>query len=238
MKIHTLIRHCKISSNETRPKNRPNWFNREAIYDTFIKSIDNRVDVTILFDGDASSHFIKSKATANIVEKKGGGDSRSFLNLLEYTVQQPYADDDIIYFLEDDYFHRIGWVDILIDGIENITADYYSLYDNKDKYFLPMYSNLQSTIIATNKSHWRTTPSTTNTYAMLFSTLKKHYEHHVKFCDLSIGGWTRDHDKFLYLWSIGSNLVTSIPGWSTHCEIEYMSPAINWEFEFNKLNNL
>ena len=42
-------------------------------------------------------------------------------------------------------------------------------------------------------------------------------------------GFTRDHDKFINLWEKGSNLITSIPGYSTHMETEYLSPAIDWE---------
>ena len=42
-------------------------------------------------------------------------------------------------------------------------------------------------------------------------------------------GFTRDHDKFIHLWHNGSNLITSIPGYSTHMEVEYLSPTINWE---------
>jgi hypothetical protein len=238
MKIHAIIRHCNFSSNEVRKKNRPSWFDREKIFNYFLKTIDNRVDVTVMFDGDVSKHFLAKETRCKIVEKQGGNDSRSFLNLLEYTKNQNYSDDDIVYFLEDDYLHRIGWVDILMDGVENMSCDYFTLYDHPDKYFLPAYTELQSAIITTSKSHWRTTPSTTNTYAMQFSTLKNHYDEHTKYCDLNTGGWTRDHEKFLNLWSIGSNLVSSIPGYSTHCEIPYMSPIINWDIEFDKLSKL
>jgi len=237
MNIKLLIRHCNFSANSANKKNRPDWFDKEKIFNCLLKSIDNRVDVTILFDGDVSKHFLKNETRCNIVEKKGGNDGKSFLNLLEYTISQSYNPNDIIYFLEDDYFHRKGWVDILIDGFSNLSADYFTLYDHNDKYIYEAYSTLQSSIFPTKLSHWRTVPSTTNTYAMLFSTFKKHYDMHVKYCDL-VKGYTRDHEKFINLWQNGSNLVSSIPGYSTHCENEYMSPVVDWSHEFQLLNNI
>jgi len=129
--------------------------------------------------------------------------------------------------LEDDYLHRKEWIDILLEGFEYIGADYYTLYDHPDKYSLPMYENLQSKIIATPSVHWRTTPSTTNTYACKFSILKKHFDIHIKYCDL-VEKWTKDHIKFTHLWNEGSNLVSCIPGYSTHVEGNMLSPLTDW----------
>jgi hypothetical protein len=50
----------------------------------------------------------------------------------------------------------------------------------------------------------------------------------VNSCDL-VEKWTKDHDKFINLWSIGSNLVSSIPGYSTHVEGNMFSPIIKWQ---------
>ena len=113
---------------------------------------------------------------------------------------------------------------------EYIGADYYTLYDHPDKYWLPMYDDLTSKIIATPSTHWRTTPSTTNTYACTYETLMKHFDTHVKYCDL-IEKWTKDHDKFTDLWNQGSNLISCIPGYSAHVEANMLSPIINWEAE-------
>jgi hypothetical protein len=227
--IRVFQRHCNFSSN-SHNKPRPDWFDREKIFDSLISTLDERVDYTAFHDsgnGEIEEHFLNTK-NVNKISKKGGNDAQSFLNLLNHVVEQNYNDDDIIYFLEDDYLHRSGWIDILSEGFEYIGADYYTLYDHPDKYHLPMYENLQSKIIATPSTHWRTTPSTTNTYACRFKTLKKHFDIHVNSCDL-VEKWTKDHDKFINLWSIGSNLVSSIPGYSTHVEGNMLSPTIKWQ---------
>jgi len=183
-----------------------------------------------MFDGEPDNdHFItKYNSGFDIVKLKGGDDARSFLNVVNYITEQNHEDNDIIYFLEDDYLHTNNWVDILKEGFTQISADYITLYDHQDKYFLPMYDVLMSKIIATSNTHWRTTPSTTNTYACKYSTLIKHLDIHREYCDLD-RGFTRDHDKFTRLWNEGSNLISCIPGCSTHVETEFLSPVIKWD---------
>ena len=226
--IRIFQRHCNFSTNSYN-KPRPKWFNREKIFDSLILTLDERVEYTAFHDsgnGKIEDHFLNNK-NVNKISQEGGNDAQSFLNLLNYIINQNYNDEDIIYFLEDDYHHKPGWIDVLLEGFEYIGADYYTLYDHPDKYYLPMYENLQSKIIATPSVHWRTTPSTTNTYACKFKTLKKHFDIHVQYCDL-IEKWTKDHDKFTHLWNIGSNLISSIPGYSTHVEGNMFSPTTNW----------
>lgn len=228
MKIKIFVRHCNISSNSVS-KNRPDWFSREKCWNNLLATVDIDTDITVMFDGTLSTeHFLSNDArNYKLVCKDGGTDGHSFLNLLEYVHAQNVEDNTILYIVEDDFYHKPGWTHILREGFEYIGADYITLYDHADKYFLPMYEDLQSKIIATPSIHWRTTPSTTNTYAMLSQTFKKHYYIHKEYCDLE-KGFTRDHDKFIRLWNEGSNLISCIPGYSTHCETEYLSPTINW----------
>lgn len=227
--IRIFQRHCNFSIQSAH-KPRPTWFDREKIFDSFISTLDERVDYTAFHDsgnGSIEEHFLQNK-NVNKVSMLGGSDSQSFLNILNYIMKQNYDDNDIIYFLEDDYLHRAGWVDIMLEGFEYIGADYYTLYDHPDKYYLQMYESLQSKIIVTPSIHWRTTPSTTNTYACKFETLKKHLDIHIQYCDL-VEKWVKDHDKFTHLWKIGSNLISCMPGYSTHVEGNMLSPIINWE---------
>jgi hypothetical protein len=227
--IRIFQRHCNFSSN-SHNKPRPEWFDREKIFDSFVSTLDERAEFTAFHDsgnGDIENHFLNKK-NVNKISKKGGNDAQSFLNLLNYVVEQNYDDEDIIYFLEDDYLHKPGWIDILLEGFEYIGADYYTLYDHPNKYWSDMWDKFPSYLIISPSTHWRTTVSTTNTYACKFKTLKKHFEIHVKYCDL-VEKWTKDHEKFTHLWSIGSNLLSSIPGYSTHVEGGMLSPIIDWK---------
>lgn len=226
--IKVFVRHCNVSQN-SQFKSRPDWFSREKCWNNLINTSDDNVEITAVFDGEPNeNHFLyKKSGNYTIVNKKGGDDGRSFLNLLEYVKQQDLDDSSILYFVEDDFYHRPGWCDILREAFHYIGVDYVTLYDHKDKYFYSMYEDLQSKILVTPSVHWRTTPSTTNTYSMLAKTFKKHYDIHVEYCDL-VRGFTRDHDKFTRLWSEGSNLISCIPGYSTHCEPDFLSPCIDW----------
>jgi glycosyltransferase involved in cell wall biosynthesis len=226
--IKIFQRHCLFSSNSEH-KQRPSWFDREKMFDSFVKGLDSRVELTCMFDssrGEVDQHFL-AKKDIKVVSLKGGNDAISFLNVLNYVKDQNCDPNDIIYFLEDDYIHRDGWIDVLQEGFDKIGADYFTLYDHPDKYFLPMYEDLTSKIIVTSNAHWRTVPSTTNTYACRYSTLIKHFDIHVKHCDL-VDKWTKDHDKFIELWNSGSNLISCIPGYSAHVEAGMLSPLIDW----------
>tara|TARA_R100000664_G_C2731139_1_gene121692 strand:- start:135 stop:812 length:678 start_codon:yes stop_codon:yes gene_type:complete len=222
--IRIFQRHCSFSSNSAG-KERPDWFDREKIFDKFIKTFTDKVEYTAFYDtANGKEHFIFNK-NVNIVETEAGGEAKSFTNVLKYVTEQKYKDSDIIYFVEDDYLHRDGWVSVLLEGVNEIGADYYTLYDHPDKYYLPMYQALQSKIIATSNIHWRTTPSTTCTFACTFETLKRYIDIHLKFCN---DGYTKDHEMFTELWQKGSNLISCIPGYSTHVEANMLAPTIDW----------
>jgi len=106
-------------------------------------------------------------------------------------------------------------------------VDYVTLYDHRDKYFYAMYSEMRSKIYHTVSCHWRTTPSTTNTYAMRFETLKKHLPVHRAYSEGR--QITADHEKFCKLSESGAALVSAIPGWATHAEPDFASPCFDWE---------
>jgi len=225
--IHIFQRHCNFSSNSIG-KSRPSWFSREKCFKNLLKTLTDDVKLTVVFDGEPDNHFIDTYEGFELVSFKGGNDGLSFLNLLNYVESLDLPEDDIIYLLEDDYLHQNNWEVVLQEGLARPGVEYVTLYDHRDKYFLPMYNDLQSQIIVTASSHWRTIPSTTNTYACKVSTLRKHMNIHKEYCDLD-KGFTRDHDKFVRLWQEGSNLISPVPGYSTHVEVEYMSPVIDWE---------
>jgi hypothetical protein len=228
MDIKIFVRHCNFSANSAG-KPRPKWFTRELCFNN-LKETAQGSEITIMFDGSPNEkHFLYNNTSDKIVCKNAGNDGASFLNLLEYVYKLELPEDTILYFLEDDYYHRKGWPEILREAFTYMDVDYVTLYDHPDKYS-ENYSTLKSSLFVTPNVHWRTTPSTTNTYAMKNSTFRKHYDIHREFCDLS-RGHTFDHDKFLKLWREGSNLISCIPGYANNCEIGVMSPVINWEKE-------
>jgi hypothetical protein len=101
--IHLFQLHCNFSEL-SQNKLRPGWFNREKLFDSLMTTLDKRVEFTAFHDsgnGEIEDHFLQNKEVSKI-SQKGGSGAHSFLNLLNYVVEQNYDDDDIIYFLEDE----------------------------------------------------------------------------------------------------------------------------------------
>lgn len=228
--IEIFVRHCHYSEASAH-KTRFSTFSKQACFHNLLETIEEeRMQVTFFLDTYhpmQHPHFIREQNRFAVIEIRAGSEAASFLHMLEYVYSQRFSPDTLIYFLEDDYLHRPHWPQILREAFTLPGIDYATLYDHRDKYFLPQYTDLKSKIYHTTSCHWRTTPSTTNTYAMLFKTLQRDINHHRSF---SIGRKiTADHEKFCKLAEEGAVLISSIPGYSTHAEPEFASPCTDWE---------
>lgn len=150
---------------------------------------------------------------------------------LAYELALQYDDDDCIYFLENDYLHKDGALSVLREGISLNESDYVTLYDHPDKYgyntMNPFaYGGEKTKVFLSNSCHWKITNSTTMTFAALVKTLRKDKKIFWK--------WTRtpypfDTYIFIELWlKRRRKLLSPLPGYSTHGEVKYLSPLINW----------
>ncbi|MBS0615840.1 MAG: hypothetical protein JSR58_04735 [Verrucomicrobia bacterium] len=232
-KIEVFVRHCHFSS-VSQHKNRLPGYSREKCHENLLSTVDDRVNVTFFLDTFhpmEKPHFVLEQSKYPVVQIRGGTETSSFLQLLDYVAAQNFTPDTIVYFLEDDYLHKTGWVDILLEGFTIPQASYVTLFDHRDKYFFPEYEGLTSQLFHTTSCHWRTTPSTTNSYAMRFATLLKDLEIHRAYSEGR--KITADHEKFLKLAKKGGLLISPIPGWSTHVEKQYLSPCTDWESMLN-----
>lgn len=223
--IEVFLRHCHTSTVNLSGANRPAWWDKEKVFKNFLDTLNpETTNFTLIFDehhGTQESTFLRNKESIKI---NCGKESLSFCQTLDYILSQKYEDDSIIYFLEDDYVHRPGWDKILIDGF-SLPVDYLTLYDHGDKY-QEMYKDFMTKVLVSNYSHWMPTPSTTNTFALKFKTLKEDREIH-EFFSTNFEP-SADHAKFLELYNRGRRLVSCIPGYSTHAHSQFLSPCIDW----------
>ena len=227
-KIEIFSRHCRFSSISAHKK-RFSSFSREKCVKNLIDTIDlSKVNLTFWYDVSGSeAHFLDEETRFPVVKINAGSEASSFLQLLEYVKAKNFAPDTILYFVEDDYIHKPGWIEILKEGLSIPNVDYVTLYDHKDKYFLPIYKTLESKIYVTESSHWRTVPSTTQTFGARWEVLERDMAFHKLF---SKGRKiSEDHKKFSLLTRLGRTLISSIPGFSTHAEPEFASPLTDWE---------
>lgn len=229
--IKVFVRHC-YSSSASAHKVRFKHFSRKLCYQNLMDTWQESKHVHFTFFLDRANaasekHFLKEQNRFPVIEITAGTEGRSFLYMLDYVLKQKYTPDTLIYFLEDDYLHKPHWEKVLREGFSISCADYVTLYDHKDKYALCAYPDLTAYLFHTQTCHWRTTPSTTNTYAMRFETLQKDSLLHREFS--SNREISADHDKFCALSQLGRVLISSVPGWSTHAEPAYASPCTDWQ---------
>jgi len=234
--IQVINRQC-FQSLVSKDRKRPDGFSRKKCFESIVngKWFDRLCDLTILFDnnrGPLEGHFIEEyKDKFTIIEDSFGTEGASFLKVLDFIEKSDWPDDTIVYIVEDDYLHLNEWALFLIEAIHltdllKWQSGYVTLYDHFDKY-TKTYNGLTSNIFVTKSRHWRTTPSTTNTYAFRKKTLMNSIEIHRKFstgCDVS-----KDHEKFLELADNGNLLISPIPAVATHCEYGLVSPIIDWK---------
>lgn len=222
--IHILYRHTEHTSG--RGKNRPEWFSYENSLNNILKTIRDRSDVEfhLIYDGKWTGNHPRID---HVVEFQGGSDEASFYHTWDYAKALQLEERDLVYFCENDYLHVDNWVDKVLDlyGTFDVPG-YVALYDHVDKYTLPMYSNLTSQLYTTNTSHWRTVPSTCGSFIVNKAVLLADHDVHTTFYS--------DHHKFLQLGKDRNRIIISpIPSLSTHCEVEWLAPIINWKYVSN-----
>jgi hypothetical protein len=225
-RVRVFVRHCGSPPNV---KPRPEWFDRRECLRQLLDTADDGCRVTVVFDGDPTGHFVND-FNVDVVRVDGGTDARSFAGTMA-VVQRAcesgaVADDDVVYLAEDDYWHLPGWAQAFREGLG--AFDYVTAYDHPDKYDKGYKSGAgpgsrcdELRIVPTASTHWRTAPSTTNTFAALARTLKADMHVHTYYT-------TADHEKFVDLWYRGRTLGTCLPALATHCEAGMLSPVVDW----------
>lgn len=180
------------------------------------------------------------------------GNSGSFIYAVKFVIHS-FKDNDYVYFIEDDYIHLSKSLDIIYEGLS--IADYVTLYDHPDKY----HKSEKSIVLVTESAHWQTICSTTMTFAtkvivmredfwifknlslkkgpkdfLIFPIISNRtpvYQFHSSFFKKVMTLIT--HYILVMLRLILFNktrvIISCIPGYSTHSEIEYLSPFIDWE---------
>jgi hypothetical protein len=143
-----------------------------------------------------------------------------------------YDDEEIVYFIENDYLHKPESQKVLEEGFE-LGASFVSLYDHPDKYLPPSKGGnpyceggAEDTRVYLTDSCWfKITNSTTMTFAAKVSTLKRVEPILRKHTS---GTHPNDFQMFLELREKNELLITPIPGYSTHGETAWLAPHTDW----------
>ena len=170
------------------------------------------------------------KYSSNVESVSVGHGAGTFNLALDRALQ--YNDNEVIYFLENDYLHLPGADEILAEGF-SLEFPFVALYDHPDKYIDPKlggnpqcHGGCERTRVYLTKScHWKVTNSTTMTFAATVRTLKR-TEPILRAH--TCGTHPHDYPMFLDLIKSGETLITPIPGYATHGETKWLTPLRNW----------
>jgi hypothetical protein len=117
-------------------KVKPDYINNENCLKNTVKVFSD-VDWSIIADNispETNDMIQKYKSRDHIYYASVGHGAGTFNLALDEALQSP--DDEIIYFIENDYLHKPGSQQILEEGFE-LGASFVSLYDHPDKYLSP-----------------------------------------------------------------------------------------------------
>jgi hypothetical protein len=220
-------------------KIKPSYINNENCYKNAIKQFPpEKYQWNVI--ADSVSEETKKMLETELPKEQithvniAKGPGYTFVIMLNKMLEES-KDDDILYFLENDYIHKKGSDLALLEGI-NLGVNYVTLYDHPDKYKEPKDggnpycegASEETRVYLTNSCHWKLTNSTTGTFAGLVSSFKKDYDTIMKWANQP--HW-RDFEMFTELRMSGRSLISPIPGYSTHGETAWLSPLTDWNLE-------
>lgn len=231
--LHLFYAHYNVEGRGN--KSRPVWFDYEKCFLNLLNTIKGLPNITlyVIMDGKIESNWIsKYRTSYTLHETEGGSMEKVTHNVYSFIRDKDIPPEDLIYILENDYAHVNGWVEkvtTLFDTYKGL--HYISLYDHRDKYFLPMYDDLVCKIFTTDNHHWRTTPSTCGSYITTSEVFKQDFDDHTGIT-VPIG----DHHKWIFLnRTKGRFILSPVPGLSTHCMEGLLSPTVNWDYIIGEL---
>jgi hypothetical protein len=191
-------------------------------------------DIHIICDNitDKMYNWICSLIPDTNISRTSLNNSRSFIFAVNYAITN-FDKNDRIYFAEDDYIYKTNAPLIINEGLD--IADYSSGYDHPDKYinhcdggpnpFIENGGEL-TRLLLTKNSHWKYTNSCCMTFATTISQLIVDYDIFIKHCQTNI-----PNDFNIWTELINNSqrkLVSCIPGISTHGELKWLSPLVEW----------
>jgi hypothetical protein len=226
------------TSDDGYKKVKPSYINNENCLKNFVKVFNEHINDIIVIADNPSDELLdnikKYIPINNIVIVKIGHGAGTFNKALDIALT--FDDNEIVYFVENDYLHRENSPNIIKD-IFNLGAHYATLYLHPDKFITPMSGGnpevdddggYLTKIYKGEFEYYALFNSTTMTFASTVKTLKDDIE--------ILRKWTStphpyDYQMFLELRDKGKALIAPLNTYSTHGEVAWLSNFVNWENE-------
>jgi hypothetical protein len=215
-------------------KVKPDYVSNESCLKNFCNVFFDHIhDILIIADNCSESTMTMIKKyidPAAIMQVSVGHGAGTFNLALDKALT--YDEDEIVYFVENDYLHKQLSPEILTEGFD-LGAAFVSLYDHPDKYMDPSLGGNpycqggaeDTRVYLTDSIHWKITNATTMTFAAKVSTLKRVEPTLRKH---TTGTYPQDFHMFLDLRDQNELLITPLPGYSTHGETAWLTPLTDW----------
>ena len=216
-------------------KIKPTYISNEACLKNFCNVFFNYIhDIQVIADNcsEDTLTMIKKYIDPINIEKVSVGHGAGTFNLaLDKALK--LDDDEIVYFVENDYLHKQQSPEIIKEGL-NLGASFLSLYDHPDKYLDPSKGGNpyceggaeDTRVYLTDSCHWKITNSTTMTFASTVSTLRR--TENILRRHTNKRHYPDDFKMFLELREHSELLITPLPGYATHGETAWLSPLTDW----------
>jgi hypothetical protein len=210
-------------------KVKPDYVNNETCLKNFVNVFGDR-DLYIIADNcsEPTIDMINRYINPSNIEKVSVGHGAGTFNLaLDKALE--WEDDEIVYFVENDYIHLQGSPQILEEGFK-LGAPYMTLYLHPDKFIPPSQGGnpevdedggYLTRIYRGETQLFGMFNSTTMTFAAKVKTLKDDED--------ILRKWTsekhpNDFQMFLELREKGNSLLCPLNSFSTHGETAWLSP--------------
>jgi hypothetical protein len=144
------------------------------------------------------------------------GNAPSFIYSVDILAKEGIENDELIYFVEDDYLHHPNSKSTLENALN--LADYLTLFDHPDKYSRMYSCGETSKVQRVKNQHWKTSVSTTMTFACKYKTIKDDFFR--VFKKSCVNFHPNDHEIFERLQkTYKRKLMVCIPGLSFHTDV-------------------
>ena len=101
--LHAIYR----STAKVNTKPRPAGFSKLRSLESFLQAWSGQGDLIFLNDGPvASGQLVLMEAAGTVIVRPASDAMGAYWTALELALEQPWADDDLVYFGEDDYLYR------------------------------------------------------------------------------------------------------------------------------------
>jgi hypothetical protein len=222
--LNIIYRLCENETDGNIRDIRPPWYDKikclQSFLDTVKYSEQYVYSVTFVHDGPEGPllNYINKSGWGHRVDKIYYKDNlKSLLSTLDVAEKL----DGDIYFVEDDYLHKLNSIEKIAKAVKNLGL--VNGYDHLDRYTRTDDAPYDLKIVFDNDSntHWRTAESTCCTWAATADVYQQ-----IKSDVKSFGLW--DRELFRHLHRRGIPLWTAIPGLTSQID-RNMSPGVDWK---------